>query len=225
MTNRRAIGQFGKFSIPGELYLNERLTKGTYALWNSSTFWLFRVEQVKSLKKNCYIFFTLLAFAALFAAYPVMKWQQRYCQEEMLHHIRVGNLPDSLVNHFTDIDKDAAVQWQEEGRECYIDGRLYDVISAETIHGHKIFHCIADEREEKVVGILQDISGQEPQHIPGKKLAFKLIRELFSVFLAPAEPLNLFCFLQAKSPFSSFSYCALQECLCEIHIPPPEIAC
>ena len=176
------------------------------------------------LKKNCYIFFTLLAFAALFAAYPVVKWQQWYAQREMRDHILMSNLPDSLVEHFTDIDKDVTVEWKEEGRECYINGKLYDVISTESACGHKVFHCICDEQEEKAVNVLNSISEQDLlQHIPGKKLALKLIRELFSLLFIPAENYRLYCFSQGAVNIFSFPCCALQEYHREIHIPPPEI--
>lgn len=154
-----------------------------------------------------------------------MKLQQWHAQETMRERMLAGHIPDSLTTRFTDIDKDAAVQWEEAGRECYVNGKLYDVIATETINGHTVFTCICDEQEEQAIRALGSLNGQDPSApVPGKKLALKLIKELFSVFVLPAESFRLCCFAGTKTVIVGPSYGVPQDYLHEVAIPPPDAA-
>lgn len=157
------------------------------------------------------------------AAYPAVKLLQLRLKADMHHSIAAHRLPDTLLDRFADIDKDASVQWEEAGRECRINGRMYDVVSVETISGHKIFHCICDEDEDKAIDLLNQAAAREPSKTtPGQKWIVKFISELFSLCFLPANQMatGLFAFVH-KAP-SAASVAVLKDNLQEISIPPPE---
>ena len=44
----------------------------------------------------------------------------------------------------------AAIRWEEEGREFYLDGKLYDVASIEKQNGKTMIHCVCDKDETEL---------------------------------------------------------------------------
>lgn len=59
----------------------------------------------------------------------------------------------------------ADIEWEEEGREFYLHGQLYDVAYTKMIDGKKYIYCLNDAREEKLLDRLAGIAaGQSGQH-------------------------------------------------------------
>lgn len=55
----------------------------------------------------------------------------------------------------------ADIEWEEEGREFYLHGQLYDVAYTKTIDGKKYIYCLNDAREEKLLDRLAGIAGRQ----------------------------------------------------------------
>lgn len=46
---------------------------------------------------------------------------------------------------------DSAIQWEKEGKEFMLNGKLYDVISSKKTKSSIVFKCISDAKEDQVV--------------------------------------------------------------------------
>lgn len=59
-----------------------------------------------------------------------------------------------------DINKNN-IDWEDEGREFYLHGRLYDVAYTRTVNGRTFIYCLNDTKEEKLLANLVKISGNQ----------------------------------------------------------------
>ncbi len=44
-----------------------------------------------------------------------------------------------------------SVSWEEEGKEFWLKGQLYDVVTQKTVNGKKYIYCLNDTKEEQIV--------------------------------------------------------------------------
>lgn len=83
--------------------------------------------------------------------------------------------------------QDASFQWEEEHREFFHDGKLYDVISSEPGEGQVTFRCIQDGREERMLRDARDLTpGIDPERSPDGKGRL-LVKFMCEHFLGPTE--------------------------------------
>jgi len=47
------------------------------------------------------------------------------------------------------------IEWEDEGREFYLHGQMYDVAFLKTVNGKKLIYCLNDTRED---ALLKDLS-------------------------------------------------------------------
>ena len=43
------------------------------------------------------------------------------------------------------------VSWEDEGKEFWLNGQLYDVVMQKIINGKKLIYCLQDKKEEQVI--------------------------------------------------------------------------
>jgi hypothetical protein len=62
----------------------------------------------------------------------------------------------------------AAVQWEEEGEEFWLDGQLYDVVSKQIINGKTLLVCLNDTKEEEIVNRQLKLTLNNTHNLPNK---------------------------------------------------------
>jgi hypothetical protein len=73
--------------------------------------------------------------------------EQLLIQQEMKHKFLAG-LPESSLQI---IEYHPNMQWDEEGKEFYLDGELYDVVMKKNENGKTLFYCVNDKKEKELL--------------------------------------------------------------------------
>ena len=89
-------------------------------------------------------------------------------------------LPESSLEIIdADINKNN-IEWEEEGKEFYLYGEMYDVARVKKINGKTLIYCLNDKKEEQVLqdlakavqsGSDQNANGKPGQHLVKFQLA------------------------------------------------------
>ena len=89
-------------------------------------------------------------------------------------------LPESSLEIIdADINKNN-IEWEEEGKEFYLHGEMYDVARVKKINGKTLIYCLNDKKEEQVLqdlakavqsGSDQNNNGKPGQHLIKFQLA------------------------------------------------------
>ena len=89
-------------------------------------------------------------------------------------------LPESSLEIIdADINKNN-IEWEEEGKEFYLHGEMYDVARVKKINGKTLIYCLNDKKEEQVLqdlakavqsGSDQNANGKPGQHLVKFQLA------------------------------------------------------
>lgn len=102
------------------------------------------------MRKFTCISLLLLLFFSL-AGYYLLYLVQEHRWEETRRHEIISGLPLSQLDSL-DADKEAAfIEWEEEGREFYFHGHLYDVAAIKKVSGKTIIYCLNDAKEEQLL--------------------------------------------------------------------------
>lgn len=105
--------------------------------------------------------FSILLLAALFYTQLAYYWQflaVRAHQREKARKALLSNLPDDRFHRFSTADVDAHGAWQDGGDECWVYGRLYDVIRRKA----GIVYCMEDAEEERATDAALELTRQHP---------------------------------------------------------------
>ena len=92
----------------------------------------------------------------------------------------IAALPDAA---FVRIDKavvDANGNWEDRGKECSLNGHMYDVIRSGTIGGVTWLFCVDDENEERLDRQSGQVFRTDQEH-PDKKTAHSLSLSLADI--------------------------------------------
>ena len=80
--------------------------------------------------------------------------QQHKAKEDAEKQL-LSTLPESSLE-VIDLSADKNdIQWEEEGKEFYLRGQLYDVAKTKNVNGRTLLYCLNDKKEKQV---LQDLS-------------------------------------------------------------------
>jgi hypothetical protein len=102
------------------------------------------------LKKTITITFLLLLLFNQVGYYLFYMFQQYQIKEAVKHEL-VAKLPESSMEI---IDANAYkndIEWEEEDREFYLHGQMYDVAFIKIINGKKLIYCLNDSKEENLL--------------------------------------------------------------------------
>jgi hypothetical protein len=102
------------------------------------------------LKKIINISFLLLLFFSQ-AGYYFFYMFQQYQIKEAAKHALLAKLPKSSLEI---IDANAYkndIKWEEEDKEFYLHGQMYDVAFIKMINGKKLIYCLNDSKEEDLL--------------------------------------------------------------------------
>jgi hypothetical protein len=133
------------------------------------------------LKKTATILFFFILLISQLGSSLLFQIQQWIIKEEQKESM-LKFLPQQLLEKFTEKDK---LDWEEENKEFYYAGSLYDVAKITVENNQKIFWAIKDNKETALV--LEKMAAVEKLHKPGsdKKQATQFFG--WQLLVAPPE--------------------------------------
>lgn len=90
------------------------------------------------------LFYTQLGYYGQFVI-------QQWVMKEQAREAWIAALPDRCFVRVRLADVNAAGHWEEKGKECWYNNRLYDIIRQKTEGGVVWLLCMDDEREAKLI--------------------------------------------------------------------------
>lgn len=98
------------------------------------------------MKKIITISFLLLLFFSQVGYYFYYMFRQHEIKEAVKHEL-LAKLPESSLEIIdADIHKND-MEWEDEGREFYLHGQMYDVAYTKIVNGKKLIYCLNDRKE------------------------------------------------------------------------------
>ena len=90
------------------------------------------------------------------------------------------NLADSaliVVDYSTNKSK---IFWEDEGREFFFKGEMYDLVKTKSIDGKIFLYCINDEKEKDLINVYNDVTKNNSS---SHKKAIQNVENFFSPFV------------------------------------------
>jgi hypothetical protein len=114
----------------------------------------FRAETTTpALKKLIAISFLLVIFINQLGYYFVHSLQQYEVRKE-IKRAMLANIPESQLEI---IAAQGEMEWEEEGKEFYFEGHMYDVVKTKLLDGKTVYYCINDTKEKQLLDHLVNI--------------------------------------------------------------------
>lgn len=119
----------------------------------------------------------------------------------MIHKL-LSALPESALDIVDATANKAHIEWEEEGREFFLHGQMYDVAYTKSMNGKTLIYCLNDTKEENLLKALGKIASgnagnagnnQPGQHITKFQSPDFILSELTIVGVAvPDQTINAF---------------------------------
>ena len=145
--------------------------------------------------------------------------QQQALKEEA-REAWIAALPDRCFFRVRLVDVNAAGRWEEEGKECWYNNHLYDVIRQKEESGVLWLYCMDDEREAKLIrqsGEMTHANYDHPNKGANHSLSLRIgewLAEAISVRVGrPPVPVE---------HHYGYRPCSLAVGYTEIVVPPPK---
>lgn len=101
------------------------------------------------MRKIISILLLCIIFSAHIGYYLVYTYQQYQLRETAKQRLFAG-LPDSSFEIIV-AGQHSSFAWEEEGKEFYLEGQLYDVAKSVHRNGKLLLYCINDKKEEELL--------------------------------------------------------------------------
>lgn len=171
--------------------------------------------QINSPNRKKPIAFLLLIIISfnIFGYYFCFHIIQSGIRREMQARIREGIDESELAIIAVLPGHEAAIKWIKPGKEFTYHGNLYDVVKLEIRNGKKIYHCINDTREEKLISAF---SGRAEANQKARKIINSLSSNYF------AQIVSFFHFQKSVSRVFYDLYSNFIPNIREVSDPPPK---
>jgi hypothetical protein len=160
----------------------------------------------------------LLLFFLNQAGYLISFLVQEYQAEEAIKRQLLSTIPESSLDVIdADINKDD-IEWEDEGREFYLHGQMYDVAYIKNVNGKTLIYCLNDTKEEDLFkNFSKNITGADDKSQNGQHTVKYQVPDylLFStIFIATSQDVRQ----------KHFGYTvALVTAINDINTPPPDL--
>jgi hypothetical protein len=102
------------------------------------------------LKKTTAISFLLLLFFSQAGYYFFYKFQQQRVKEAVKQDL-LAKMPESSLEIIDANAHKNDIKWEEEGKEFYLHGQMYDIAYIKMINGQVLIYCLNDSKEEALL--------------------------------------------------------------------------
>lgn len=168
-------------------------------------------------KLSLIVIIFILAYSQV-GYYFVLRHSQS-AQKEVIKENILSQLKDEELKIISLSDDQQKIYWEEDGKEFYLNGELYDVLKRKIVNGKVILYCINDKKEKALIDNYNLITKHNSSSDKKGKNSFD-------------NPINLFVFQSEKitnvylsttpNNFASFTLNFPQRFI-EIISPPPKI--
>jgi hypothetical protein len=146
---------------------------------------------------------------------------QQWVLKEEAREAWIAALPDRCFFRVRLADVTAAGHWEEEGKECWYNNHLYDVVRQKTEGGNVWLYCMDDEREAALIrqsGEMTHANNDRPDKKANHSLSLRIgdwVTESISLRVdRPLVPVKHFYGCQPQSLSVGFT---------QIVVPPPKL--
>lgn len=161
--------------------------------------------------------FLSLIFISQVGYYFFYAYQQHLIKEKIKEEFLAG-IPESSLQLFVQEQYADRMEWEEKGKEFYLDGNLYDVAKIKHVNGQTWLYCLNDKREKELVKeFANTVHGN---HGTGKSEK-QTIKNQVSVYIVYKTEIESLSFIIPSPQFSNLavSFKSLGK---EIAAPPPK---
>jgi hypothetical protein len=124
------------------------------------------------------IFILLLSVIGYF---PLLKLKQFEIRKEVRAHLHSPLVEEALCTISVMQENKQQLTWEEEGVEFEYEGRMYDIVSSDTLNGVIHYHCLADDAESDLLNRLENLLADESdEEVSAGKIMNKLVKALYS---------------------------------------------
>ena len=85
------------------------------------------------------------------AGYRIIFAFHQYEIKEEVKQQLLASLPETALDIVDAESNKDAIDWEEEGREFYLHGQMYDVAFTKKVNGRILIYCLNDKREDKLL--------------------------------------------------------------------------
>ena len=125
------------------------------------------------MKKITAILILLLLTISHLGYWAVFSYKQYQARKEAQYQL-LQTLPDNRFEIIILEDHKQAIIWEEEGKEFYLQGELYDVAKSKIIDGKTFLYCLNDKKEKDIV-VKQSFVLKSQLENNGDKKAAKIV--------------------------------------------------
>jgi len=87
----------------------------------------------------------------------IFAFRQYQIREEVKQRL-LASIPEKMLDVIdADLNKEK-IEWEDEGREFYLQGQLYDIAYTKIVNGRVLIYCLNDVKEEKLLATLAKIN-------------------------------------------------------------------
>lgn len=175
------------------------------------------------MKKKLAILFLAVLFVSQIGYYFVYLFQQYQIKEAVKEQL-LATIPDDQLIQIS-LDKNARdIEWEEEGHEFFLDGKMYDVARIKNVNGEQVIFCINDEKEEALLDKLsQSVASASDQGPNGKDSSHHTIKFQITDFLIPLQDKISIIVKSIAQPKYAFYDVAILTIIKEVDLPPPKL--
>ena len=157
-----------------------------------------------------------MAFSQI--GYYVVIYQAQHQQKEYIKELVCQNLAENLLTVIDYTTNDKNIFWEEEGKEFFFKGDIYDLVKTKTVHGRIYFYCINDEKENELIKNYNNITKNNSSTDKKAKNTFE---KSFSPFLL----IQLYFISPIKISATTYPYTNsnIETCNGDTALKPPQV--
>ncbi len=152
--------------------------------------------------------------------YILFKIEQHKVRKEIVGKIKAGIADENLTAISINSTNEHLLNWKDK-EEFSFNGEMFDVVNTESFsNGNKIYHCLTDNQESKLIKEFQKNSEKKRKNKNNRNSADKVVKYFEPINPLPQKDSGLYS-IENKISFFKYSenYASLAL---EISSPPPK---
>lgn len=109
------------------------------------------------------------------------------------------------------------IKWEEQGKEFYLDGEIYDVVRTKEQGDKTVLYCLKDTKEQQLLDHLVKLVKDTRKN----SRSGKIIKAPVNTYEAPITDIKLGLTFPHREKYACFTS-PLHSSVKEIHVPPPK---
>ena len=138
-----------------------------------------------------------MAFSQI--GYYVVMHQAQQERKEYIKELLLKNFADNGLTVIDYTTNNKKIFWEEEGKEFFFKGDMYDLVKTKTVNGRIYFYCINDEKEKELINnyntVTKNNSGTD-----------KKAKNTFENICSPYILMHLYILFSIKNSITKYPY-------------------